>query len=57
MNDFIERFGRALREDYNEDSPSKSALGGQNLSDEFEGKYMPTNNTQMSQEKDLQDQL
>lgn len=58
MNDFIERFGRALREDYNEDSPSKSALGGgQNLSDEFEGKYMPTNNTLMSQEKDLQDQL
>jgi hypothetical protein len=55
LNDYIERFGRALREDYNEDSPSKSALGNQNLSDDQFGetKLMPTNNTSMSQEKDL----
>ena len=26
----IERFGKALREDYNEDSPSKTPSGGQN---------------------------
>ena len=51
LNDYIERFGRALREDYNEDSPSKSGLGnGQNLSDDHFGdtKLMPTNNTSMS---------
>ena len=49
LNDFIERFGRALREDYNEDSPSKSVHGlGQNSSDDFDHKYMPTNNTLMS---------
>lgn len=35
LNDCIERFGKALREDYNEDSPSKSVAGaGQNLSDD-----------------------
>ena len=60
MNDCIERFGKALREDYNEDSPSKSAGGSnQNLSeDQFsDPQLMATNNTVMSQEKDLQDQL
>lgn len=35
LNDCIERFGKALREDYNEDSPSKSGVGSnQNLSEE-----------------------
>lgn len=51
LNDYIERFGKALREDYNEDSPSKSALGNsQNSSDDQfgESKLMPTNNTSMS---------
>lgn len=35
LNDCIERFGKALREDYNEDSPSKSVGSvGQNSSDD-----------------------
>lgn len=49
LNDYIERFGKALREDYNEDSPSKSAYGaGPGIDGEYEGKLMPTNNTLMS---------
>lgn len=59
LNDCIERFGKALREDYNEDSPSKSVGNSQNSSDDgyVDPKLMQTNNTVMSQEKDLQDQL
>ena len=50
LNDCIERFGKALREDYNEDSPSKSIGNSQNSSDDAysDPKLMQTNNTVMS---------